>query len=143
VGRSVGPLNLILAVLATLRLTRFITEDTLAHWMIVRPARVWATPRHALIGWTEGDGETPARPKIVVDHVWEDMDPGVEGWKVKLVSGLDCRWCVGFWLGAAVLLSLVIARAVPPVLPVWRFVMGALSINVAANAVGKWTGTLP
>jgi hypothetical protein len=128
--------NLVLTVLATARLTRFITTDTLGHWLIVKRLRVWALPGHAIHGWTTGDGK-PARAEVIVDHVWDGIDPEVEGRRVKLVSGLDCPFCVGFWIGAGVLLSLAIARAVPPLLPVWRFVMGALSLNYVVGHVSS------
>ena len=124
-----------LVVLATARLTRFITEDTLGHWLIVRRARLWAVPRSSMGGWTEGDGTTPARPEVVIDHAWEGLDPNYEGWKVKLVSGLDCRWCVGFWLGVAVLLT----HRIPGV----KWVLTALALNSVANYVGEKIGTLP
>jgi hypothetical protein len=111
--------TLILTFLATLRLTRFVTTDYLGHWMIVQPARRWALwefhqVRHA--------------PAEVIDEEWNQAEVFVTK-RQKLVKGLDCPFCVGFWIGAAVLLSLAIARAVPPLLPVWRFVMSALALN--------------
>jgi hypothetical protein len=57
-------------------------------------------------------------------------------WQGKLVKGLDCPFCVGFWLGAAVLLSLTIARAVPPLLPIWRAVMGVFAFNYVTGHIG-------
>ena len=109
--------NLLLAVLATLRLTRFITEDYLGHWWFVQPARRWAM----------GNLELRHAPAYVIDSEWQGSEPTTP--RQKLVKGLDCPFCVGFWIGAAVLLSLAIARAVPPLLPVWRFVMGTFALN--------------
>jgi hypothetical protein len=117
-------MNLILVVLGTLRLTRFITTDYLGHWWFVQPARRWALyPYHSL----------RHAPAEVIDQEWNENQPGTP--REKLVKGLDCPFCVGFWLGALVLLSLVITRAVPALTPLWRFAMGALALNYVTGHV--------
>jgi hypothetical protein len=111
--------NLVLAVLATLRLTRLVTTDKLGDWWIVVPAKRWAN-----------ETENPASPFP------DDATDPSKGWRSKLVSGIECPFCVGFWIGAGVLLSLAIARAVPPLLPVWRFATGALGLNYLTGHIG-------
>lgn len=117
--------NYILVILGTLRLTRFVTEDWLGHWWIVQPARRWAV---------FGTRLYHTLPESI-DAEWAENEPRT--WRQKLVKGLDCPFCVGFWLGAAVLLSLAIARAVPPLLPLWRFAMAALSLNYITGHVSS------
>lgn len=133
-------MNLLLATLATLRLTRFVTTDWLGHWWIVEPARKWALnaelraerwehseyrARHAAMG--RDHPAIPPKPPL--------PDGEMRSWQAKLVKGLDCPFCVGFWIGAGVLLSLAIARAVPPLLPVWRFVAGVWALNYVTGHI--------
>jgi len=119
--------NLILAALATLRLTRFITTDYLGHWWIVQPARRWALREFHSLRYANAE---------VIDEEWNGAHL-IVGWRQKLVKGLDCPFCVGFWLGAAVLLSLALVRAVPPLLPFWRIVMGTFALNYVTGHVSS------
>lgn len=50
-------------------------------------------------------------------------------WQAKLASGFDCPHCCGMWVGAGVLGSLLVAQRFPTLLPVWRFVIGALGLS--------------
>jgi hypothetical protein len=106
----------VLAGLATARLTRLVTTDWLGEWWFRAPAKRWA--------W---DAESPVTPNFSLSPM--PSPPPENGWRSKLVSGLDCPFCVGFWIGVVVLLSLAIVRAVPPLLPLWKFVTGALALN--------------
>lgn len=97
----------VLMPLAAMRLSRFITSDKLGDWLIVRPAQEWAI-RH------EG-GEIDPDLAVLVQHEGETdyefeerlrghLVPDEEnGWRSKLVSGLECPFCAGFWAGAALL----------------------------------------
>jgi hypothetical protein len=81
VGRS--PLSAVkdgIALLAALRLTRLITRDWLGEWAVVQPAKSWAAHH---------EGEVDV-------HAPETQHSGMEMWRTKLVSGLDCPHCVGF-----------------------------------------------
>ena len=121
--------DLLLAIGLTLRLTRFVTSDWLGHWWIVQPARRWALRESDFAGW-ESDGRPVSKataPAELIDAIWDESKPDTG--RKRLVKGLDCPHCFGFHAGVAVLLSLAIVRAVPPLLPVWRFVAGAFSLN--------------
>jgi hypothetical protein len=111
-------IRVILTVLATARLTRFVTQDFLGHWWIVQPARRWAvfgTPLYHTL------------PESI-DAEWEENEPRT--WRQKLVKGLDCPFCVGFWIGGLVLLTGVICTALGPIpRAVWRFTMGTFALN--------------
>lgn len=88
--------------LATARLSRFLTTDKLGDWLIVRPAQEWAirhegapTPEPEFV---TREGVTLTNPNYPGQAVDEE-----NGWRSKLVAGLECPFCVGFWLGAGVL----------------------------------------
>ena len=96
-------MRLIRLSLATARLSRFVTSDKLGDWMIVRPAKDWAV-RH------EGEGEEMVEQYYLADgspghaETFKTGEPDEEnGWRSKLVAGLECPFCVGFWIGAGVL----------------------------------------
>ena len=111
--------NYVLVILATARLTRFVTEDWLGHWWLVEPARRWALARQ----WQSGH----------LPPDWEDRDETEP--RVRLVMGLDCPFCVGFWIGTAVLLAVVLCP--PPLRPVLRFGLAALSLNYVVGHVSS------
>lgn len=120
--------RLALVAIATARLTRFITTDWLGEWTLVRPLKRWAvraeSPMHS--------GPRPAG--------WDpdDRDPDPDnGWRSKLVKGLDCPFCVGFWIGALVLLGEVVTRRWRPLRAVWTFALGALGLNYAVGHVSS------
>ncbi len=148
-------MNLLIAILATLRLTRFVTTDTLGEWLFVGKAKAWAGRYEQLEILQRITAEEYRRdndPKVkpenhrymthdgreitAAEFVTQDYDPHDPWtWQAKLVKGLDCPFCVGFWIGAGVLLSLAIARAVPPLLPLWRLALGAFALNYVTGHV--------
>jgi hypothetical protein len=120
--------RLALVAIATARLTRFVTSDWLGEWTLVRPLKRWAvraaSPTHTgprPSGWNPDD---------------RDPDPD-NGWRSKLVKGLDCPFCVGFWIGALVLLGEVVTRRWRPLRAVWTFALGALGLNYAVGHVSS------
>ena len=113
------------AALATARLTRFFTSDKLGEWLIVGRVKRWASQI-----------ESPVTPPALGEV---DPYPTPEphwGWRSKLVSGLDCPYCVGFWLGALVLAVLPLRR-VPVLGALIRFGIGAFALNYAVGHVSS------
>ena len=113
------------AALATARLTRFFTSDKLGEWLIVGRVKRWASQI-----------ESPVTPPALGEV---DPYPTPEphwGWRSKLVSGLDCPYCVGFWLGALVLAVLPLRR-VPVLGALIRFGLGAFALNYAVGHVSS------
>jgi len=127
--------RIILLALTALRLTRFITSDHLGEWWIVGPLKRWAARREApahLRDRLEAEiAEAIEReaPQFNPPHGW--------GWRSKLVKGLDCPFCVGFWIGGAVLLAEVATRHTPLLRGVWTFVAAAFALNYAVGHVSK------
>lgn len=123
------PARILVAALAALRLTRFVTSDFLGEWTIAGPAKRWAhgyesSPAEvAAVNQAERDGNPVPTPRPE------------NGWRSKLVKGLDCPFCVGFWLGCLVLLAEVVAPRIPVVHHLWRFAAGALALNYVTGHV--------
>lgn len=77
---------------AAARLTRFVTSDKLGGWILVDPAKRWA--------WRYEERA------MLRDNAPSDWENGVMAtWQAKLVSGLDCPFCVGFWITLAVIVA--------------------------------------
>jgi hypothetical protein len=94
---------------ATARLTRLVTTDDLGWWAIRLPAYAWA-------------GFDP----------YDDPNPG--NWAQKLVSGLDCPFCVGTWIGYGVLTADATSQALarrghPAPARLLRFALTGLALN--------------
>jgi len=130
-----------LLLLATARATRFVTSDFLGEWTVVRPAKRWAhdaeTPRPRT-----PDPTQPRPPGILTrEQEWarirEEDDPNPDnGWRSKLVKGLDCPFCVGFWIGGVILLGeATIGRS--PLRPLWRFGIAMLGLNYLVGHISS------
>ena len=108
-----------LALLAALRAIRFITTDHLGEWAIVGPAKEWAWKHDAPAGTVFFPDAPRPDPMPTPEAYW--------GWRSKLVSGLDCPFCVGFWItGGLVLLAALVSGSPRP----------RKAFNVLAGAVG-------
>ena len=90
-----------LAIGATMRLSRAVVVDDIGKWLIKQP---------------------------IDKKIDEYNDRYMSPWWRKYRSALDCPFCIGFHIGWLVLASYFMCRRVN-VLPVWRFVAGALSLN--------------
>lgn len=105
-------LDLILLLGLTARLTRFVVSDSLAEWTIRAPAYRWA-------GWD--DRYAPETPRE------------------RLVSGLECPWCVGFHVAWVSALSLALVGGpggAGVALEVWRWVAGVFTLNYVSTHLG-------
>lgn len=109
-----------LAVLASARLSRLVVTDDLGKWWVKDPID------YAMASYARNEVHAADREKR------DAVTPG--WWKYR--SGLDCPWCVGFWLGAATLTVGAIASRRPgPARALWRLCAGALALNyVTAHA---------
>lgn len=108
-----------MTALAAARATRFITTDWLGEWLVVGPAKRWAD----------------ATPGAVA--VSDDDDRHRGNHAQRLVSGLDCPFCVGFWLGAGILLSHAVAARLPVYRPLHGLVVHALALNYVTGHLSR------
>ena len=97
----------VLATLGSARLTRVVTTDDIGWWYIREPAYRWA----------QYDPES---------------ERGPQGNRQRLVSGLECRWCVGYWVGVGVLTGLVISPPGSLRGRALRWVLATLAMNYLA-----------
>jgi len=101
----------VLVIGATARLTRAVVADDIGWWYVREPAFRWA----------EYDPEA---------------EEGPTGNRQRLVSGLDCPHCVGFWIGVGVLAMTAVAPRGTRRGTAWRWGMAALGLNTAVTVVG-------
>jgi Protein of unknown function (DUF1360) len=99
--------DLALLLGSTARLTRLVTTDDLGEWYVKFPALKWASQRAPAAG----------------EANWWRMS------RENLVSGLDCPFCVGYWLGAANLVAYALTRRSPVLARAWRFGAATLALN--------------
>lgn len=130
-----------LLTLATLRATRFITSDWLGEWALVSKARAWAarheeTARRAL--YEEMRADIAPRPLPPYDH-WApaDDEDGHRSWQAKLVKGLDCGYCWGYWAGVLILAGELATRTRPLrwTRPLWNAFLATFALNYVVGHI--------
>ena len=103
--------DLLLLVLATLRVTRLVTTDNLpGQWWIYGPAYKRAY----------GHARTSGIP-----------------WWGKYIEGLTCPFCVGFWIGLVGVLSLLLVGGPGDAADWWRWLAGAFALNYVVGHVSS------
>jgi hypothetical protein len=113
-------IDLLLLLGLTLRLYRLVFVDDLGIWWIQAPiARL--SYRLTEVG--------PNRP----------IPPGRMR-AARYLTGADCRWCLGFWLGAAMLAMLYIAGGPGHAATWWRVTAGTFTLNYVAAHLSVWAG---
>ena len=98
-------IDIALLVLASLRITRLVTTDSIGQWWLYAPLLKKAY------------SQTPP-PK------WS-----------KYVEGLVCPFCVGFWVGLIGLALLTIAGGPGDAAVWWRWLAGAFALNYVVGHV--------
>ena len=107
-------LDTALAAGAALRITRFATTDTLGGWVLADPLKRWAErrdPRPA--------HDSPTSPTSPASHPFGYAAPP-EAWRHRLVSALDCPYCVGTQATLAIAAVLAALPASPSPRPAVR-----------------------
>ncbi len=113
-------LDLLLVLGFTMRLTRFALTDDLGEWLFRRPAY-----------------------RLLLGHPNARVHPPYSNWREKAASGLDCPFCIGFWIGVAVLVSLALVGGPADLSEAavwWRWIAGAFTLNLVAAHVGARLG---
>jgi hypothetical protein len=130
-------------VLATVRIVRLVTTDKLPEQLVIRHVRDWRDRREVEV--REQMSEVIRRSEARAAHSpqqcdairqvnvkWAQRIDSTEPLTVAglIVEGLDCPFCVGFWIGGAVLVGEAVTRRAPsPVRAAWRLLTGALALN--------------
>lgn len=139
-----------IAALAAARATRFVTSDFLGEWLFVARLKTWSSKKETaeIVRRTTALGNVPrVKSASGIVHVTtpanpDDLIPPYSPnnpftWQAKLTKGLDCPFCVGFWIGALVLLGNVTLGRLPIVGPVWRFGLAAFALNYVVGHVSS------
>ena len=124
-------LDTALAAGAALRITRFATTDTLGGWVLADPLKRWAerrAPRPA--------HDSPTSP---ASHPFGYAAPP-EAWRHRLVSALDCPYCVGTQATLAIAAVLAALPASPSHRPAVRTAGRLARIACAALAASYLVG---
>lgn len=124
-------LDTALAAGAALRITRFATTDTLGGWVLADPLKRWAErrdPRPA--------HDSPTSP---ASHPFGYAAPP-EAWRHRLVSALDCPYCVGTQATLAIAAALAALPATPSHRPAVRTAGRLARIACAALAASYLVG---
>ena len=124
-------LDTALAAGAALRITRFATTDTLGGWVLADPLKRWAErrdPRPA--------HDSPTSP---ASHPFGYAAPP-EAWRHRLVSALDCPYCVGTQATLAIAAGLAALPASPSHRPTVRTAGRLARITCAALAASYLVG---
>lgn len=136
--QNVARLGMVL--LATARATRFFTSDSLGEWTVSGPAYQWGQ-RHEKALLDQAALALEENPDRDADGKLSDMLANYDeknpwSWQAKLAKGLDCPFCVGFWIGGLILLGeATIGRS--PLRPLWRFGIGMLGLNYLVGHISS------
>lgn len=118
-------LDTMLLVLATLRLSRLVTGDTLGQWLIL--SRAWR--------WANRYKPDSTRPGVFVQH-----PDGPSPQRLKLASGLVCPFCIGYWCGAALLVVSYFTGPLGDEPVWWRLLVGSLALNYLVGHTASLMG---
>ncbi|QDH93067.1 hypothetical protein QDA02_gp09 [Microbacterium phage Margaery] len=140
-----------LALLAALRASRFLTSDSLGEWTVTGPVKVWAQSHEVdeMMRRVEA-----ARAEHTEDHVYllpngESTDDPAEWaitkaeeegpitWQAKLAKGLDCPFCIGFWITGAAVLAAAAANRGPRRRTAFQVIAGAFGANYVTGHISK------
>lgn len=118
--------DLLLALGAALRLTRFIVADDIpGRWWIKDPVvRVYNRSR---VRWLRRHPD--ALPHTAPEPRWG-----------RYADGLSCPFCMSVWMSAAVVGSLVLAGGPGAVADWWRVGAGILTLAWMTGHIAAWAG---
>jgi hypothetical protein len=104
-------LDLVLLLLATLRISRLITSDNIpGNWWIYGPL-------YKKVALEQSRGRVP-------------------GWS-KYLEGLQCPFCVGFWVGLVGVISLYLVGGPGDAADLWRWLAAPFALNYVVGHVAK------
>lgn len=119
-------LDTALAAGAALRVTRFATTDVLGGWVLADPLKKWARAKDP------SPAPLPGGAPALSEYPFGYAAPP-QAWRHRLVSALDCPYCVG--TQATLLISAALA-ALPPSTRPGRLARAACAALAASYLVG-------
>jgi len=125
-----------LVILASLRLTRLITTDWLGEWLIVAPIKRWAWRFEG----PELQRRSEALPRAATLELVTEYDPSDPfTWQAKFAKGLDCPFCVGYWVGSAVLVitTAAVLYGAEALVVAWGVLLGTFALNYLVGHVSN------
>lgn len=134
---AVAIADAVLAAGAAARLTRFVVVEDLGGWLIREPAQRWADrPCPACQGPTTRETVNMVCQTCGRDYLQDHPTSR----RHKLVSGLDCPFCVGTWLHIAAQASTALLPASGRLRSVWRVVAAGLTASYLLAHLGAVWG---
>lgn len=115
--------DLLLLVLSTLRLSRLVTSDQIGEWFIQEPAKRWATMADVTTDYEPYMGE-----------VLRQTD-NPDGWRHRLVDGLICGFCEGYWIGVVTIVVLAMLGGPGDAPDWWRVLSGTFALSYVIGHV--------
>lgn len=135
-------LSVLFIVLATLRLTRFVVVDSLGAWMFRDRAAMIAENAESEFRAAAQDFLDSNPPQDEARRAEAALaDPNPRTFWGRLFSGLECPYCVGFWIGLAVIGLTLWLQNIPVLAPLWFIFMGGLGLNyIVGHIVERFDG---
>lgn len=123
--------DLALLFFATLRLMRLVITDDVGLYFIKSPIYKWAANAQA---------KRPREEVVVQGGEYDGHE--IPGWQMKLAVGISCPFCVGFWIGVAMLGFLWLLGGPGNAPEWWRYGAGFFALNwLAAHLAARMGDT--
>lgn len=130
-------LDLLLALGATLRLTRFVVADDVpGTFWIKEPLhdRKHAAQRKGVPAW-----RPPSSEPITAEQANQSLVYPEPRW-ARYLDGLSCPYCISVWMAAAVTVALLLAGGPGDAASWWRYIAGFLTLAYATGHLAARLG---
>jgi hypothetical protein len=121
--------DLLLASVATARITRFVTVDKLGEWLIARRVRDWGGVHER--EWLEAHLDPEGVREVMEDP--EGWEP--QSWQRRLSMVVDCGHCVSMWAGLGALAAVAVSRQAGLAGRLVRWVLTGLGVSYVVGHV--------
>ena len=121
--------DLLLASVATARITRFVTVDKLGEWLIARRVRDWGGLHER--EWVEAHLDPEGVREVMEDP--EGWEP--QSWQRRLSMVVDCGHCVSMWAGLGALAAVAVSRQAGLAGRLVRWVLTGLGVSYVVGHV--------
>lgn len=137
---------IVLVIGGTLRLSRLITTDTLGGWLLrdrigrwsARKERARRMAMREVISRIDPDGPDMTDEGRLLLGRWEEELASADewiSWQGRLVSGLWCPFCVGFWIGVGIIAATILLAPLAVWGAIWAVLLAMLTLNYIVGHV--------